>query len=144
MNASPFSRHASAKSRGSQDDRQGVAAVEMALVLPVLLIVLFGTINCSQLMFFRKSLLIAANQGLILSSYRDSTSGQVVDSVNSVLSSRRIANATITLTPSSIESAKSGDVINLQLRANYQGFGVGFFSEGADLPVTVSLSIMRE
>ncbi len=144
MNVSPLLRTASVKTNRSINDRRGVAAVEMALVLPVLLIVVFGTINASQLMHFRKSIVLAASEGIRRASERDSTSADVESLVSAVLSSRRVSNPTITLTPATIESAQPGDVIELQIQADFVGFSFGKSGLGPSVPVTVSTSILRE
>lgn len=139
MKASVFPRTAQ-----QTKHREGVAAVEMALVLPVLLIVLFGTINCSQMMHFRKSLVLAANEGIRLASQRETTSQDVLGRTNSVLSSRRVTNPDVTLVPANIETAAAGDVIELRITANFSGFGLGTFGFGSSVPVTVTTAILRE
>lgn len=125
-------------------NRQGVAAVEMALILPVLLIVLFGTINCSELMHFRKSMVVAASDGIRLASQRESTSAEALARTNAVLASRRVSNPTITLQPANVELAAPGDVIQMQITADFGGFGLASLGWDSSFPVTVSTSILRE
>lgn len=116
----------------------------MALILPVLLIVLFGTINCSELMHFRKSMVVAASDGIRLASQRESTSAEALARTNAVLASRRVSNPTITLQPANVELAAPGDVIQMQITADFGGFGLASLGWDSSFPVTVSTSILRE
>ena len=124
--------------------KRGVAAVETALVLPVLLLVMFGTMNASQLMYFRKSLVVAADEGVRLASQRDSTSADIQSRINAVLTSRRVTNSTVTLVPDTFENSKPGDMIQVQIQANFTGMGFGLLGQNAQLPVTVTSVILRE
>lgn len=128
----------------SAKERRGVAAVETALVFPMLLLVVFGTITASQFIYFRKSMVAAASEGVRLASQRDSTSQAVNDRVNAILASRRISNATVTLTPSTIELLTPGSRVDLSVQAKFQGFGIGPLGKGVSYPVNVTLSILRE
>jgi Flp pilus assembly protein TadG len=128
----------------SAKERRGVAAVETALVFPMLLLVVFGTITTSQLIYFRKSMVVASSEGLRLASQRDSTSQAVSDRVSAILTSQRISNATVTLTPSTIELLSPGSRVDLSVKASFQGFGIGPFGKGVSYPVNVTLSILRE
>jgi Flp pilus assembly protein TadG len=144
MNVSSTNRPELSRARRRRKPRQGAAAVELALVLPTLFVVVLGTVTASQLMYFRKSLVVAASDGVRLASQRGMTTEDVESRVGAVLASRRIPDATITLTPEFIEQAAPGDVIELQVEASFEGFGRGFASWGASVPVTVSSSILRE
>jgi Flp pilus assembly protein TadG len=110
----------------------------------MLLLVVFGTITASQFIYFRKSMVAAASEGLRLASERDSTSQEVSDRVNAILGSRRINNATVTLTPSAIELLTPGSRVDLSVQAGFQGFGIGPLGKGVSYPVNVTFSILRE
>ena len=105
---------------------------------------MFGTMNASQLMYFRKSLVVAADEGVRLASQRDSTSADIQSRINAVLTSRRVTNSTVTLVPDTFENSKPGDMIQVQIQANFTGMGFGLLGQNAQLPVTVTSVILRE
>ncbi len=84
--------------------RQGVAAVELAFVLPVLLVLVFGTIEICQRIFLRQSLVIAAYEGARLAARRNTTNTQVIDRCNTILDQRNVRGGSVTVTPSNILS----------------------------------------
>ncbi|WP_052301458.1 TadE/TadG family type IV pilus assembly protein [Planctopirus limnophila] len=107
-----------------QPARRGAAAVEMALVLPVLILVVFGTIAVSQIIHFRKGVVAATAEGIRIASRRDVSSTEVTTLVRQILTGRRISQATITITPTEISNLRPGELIEIQVRANYTALGV--------------------
>ncbi len=97
--------------------RFGVAAVELAVVLPVLLILIFGTIEICQRIFVRQSLVIAAYEGARLGARRNSTNAQVIARCNTILAQRRVAGAAVTVTPTNILEASTADEIQVSITA---------------------------
>lgn len=126
------------------DPRNGVAAVEMAMVLPVLLLVMFGTLNWSQLIFFRKSLVGATQEGMRLACQRTATEADVEARIRAILASRRINDCTVSITPSSFSNLKPGDRIDLAVTANFTGLGFGVLGSSSQIPVTVNTSVLHE
>lgn len=125
-------------------NRNGVAAVEMAVVLPVLLLVLFGTTNLSQFIFFRKSLVGATQEGMRLASQRTSTVADVEARVRAVLQSRRIQECTVSITPASFDKMKPGNRVDIVVTASFTGFGLGVLGSSSQIPVNVETSVLRE
>jgi len=128
-----------------RSQRKGVAAVEMALVLPVLLIIALGTISVGQLIYFRKSMVTAAAEGARLATQRTTTSGDVTQRIAAVLESRRIENAAITINDgAAIETLPPGSLIEIDVDADYDAIGIDVFGLQVAVPVTVSATILRE
>ena len=62
---SPRNHHRPTKSVGGDaPSRSGVAAVEFAVCLPVLVVLILGSIECCSMIFLRQSLAIVAYEGL--------------------------------------------------------------------------------
>lgn len=127
-----------------RSNRKGVAAVEVAVLLPLLLIVVFGTLATSQLIYHRKSMVVAAHEGIRLASQRSVTSAEVLARVNAILASRRIDNAVITLTPTEIDQAIPGELIELRVQADYNAFGATSYGSLMITGVNVNAAILRE
>jgi Flp pilus assembly protein TadG len=83
---------------------RGSAAVEFAILLPLLVLLLFGIIEFSIAYNHAQGLHAAAREGARVASLPQTTQAAVVDRVKSslqgVLNSTDIQNATITVTPS--------------------------------------------
>jgi Flp pilus assembly protein TadG len=82
---------------------RGAAAVEFAILLPVLILLLFGIIEFSIAYNHAQGLHAAAREGARVASLPQTTQAAVIDRVKSslqgVLNSTDIQNATITVTP---------------------------------------------
>jgi Flp pilus assembly protein TadG len=96
------------KSRTSWASRRrserGAAAVEFAILLPVLILILFGIIEFSIAYNHEQGLHAAAREGARVAALPQTTQATVIDRVRSalqgVMDSTDIQNATITVTPS--------------------------------------------
>lgn len=125
--------------------RRGVAAVEMALILPILLLVVFGMIQATQVIEFRKQLVAASWEGIRLASQRTATDADVRARVQSVLSSRNVTGSTVTITPSGLTTATApGTLITVQVSAPFSG--MSFVRLGVTNPTTITVTgaILRE
>ncbi len=76
----------------SKIDRQGIAATEFALILPILLILTFGTIEICSAYFIKQTCLIAAHEGARTAITQTATTLDVQNQVNETLTQRGIAS----------------------------------------------------
>ena len=124
--------------------RRGAAVVEMALVLPVLVLLILGTYTTGRLLYFRKSMVVAVGEGLRVATQRQSTSQDVLEHVQSVLALHGIEGATVDLVPLLIEDTLPGDRIDLSVAADFSAVGTTVSLDLTTLPVEVEGSILRE
>jgi Flp pilus assembly protein TadG len=96
--------------------RKGIATVEFAVILPILLTLVLGSIEVCQRLFIRQSATIAAYEGIRLAARKTSTPAEVIARCNQLLSDRRITGAQINLTPSDFEGLITGSEIKLELK----------------------------
>ncbi len=85
------------------------------MVLPVLLITVFGTIEVCQRIFLRQSAVIAAYEGARLCARGIATNEKVKERCNALLNNRGIKNSTVAVTPSDILTAKSGTELRIRV-----------------------------
>lgn len=88
------------RSRCVLANRNGAAVVELAVTLPVLLMVTFGTLEVCNRLFLRQTAAVAAYEGARLAARRTITQDQVQTRCMSLLQGRRIVNGQVAITPS--------------------------------------------
>lgn len=79
-------------------NRSGAAAVELAISLPVLVMLLFGTIETCTMIFLQQSLEIAAYEGARVAILPKVQASDVEATVNQILSARRVNSARVGVT----------------------------------------------
>lgn len=87
---------------GVRGVRRGAALVELAIVLPVLLLLIFGIVEFGQIMFIRHTLINAAKEGAMRATLPGATPEVVTARVRQVLDNGGLTgyDVTVTFTPS--------------------------------------------
>lgn len=80
-------------------NRKGMAAVEFAVCLPVLVLIIMASIELTNFIYLKQSLTAAAYEGVREAVRRDATSSSVSSVAQSVLGARRINGATVRVMP---------------------------------------------
>ena len=75
----------------SSPKRRAVAVTEMAICLPLIALVIFGSIESCNVIFLKQTLVEAAYQGALAGSRPEATEADILQEVNSVLTAREIA-----------------------------------------------------
>ena len=83
----------------SLSKQKGAAVVELALTLPVLLMVTFGTLEVCNRMFLRQTAAVAAYEGARLAARRTVSQAQVEARCLSLLQGRRIVGGQVVISP---------------------------------------------
>lgn len=100
--------------------RRGVAAVEMAIVLPVLLLILIGMIESSRMLMVSQVLTNAAREGCRMGVINGRTTADVEARVNQILADARINGATIVTTPGAVQTTSLGDPVTVTITVDFQ------------------------
>ncbi|MEQ8847324.1 TadE family protein [Botrimarina sp.] len=98
-------------------DRRGVETVELALSLPILVTILFGTLECCELLFTKQSIAVAAYESGRVAARRDATTEAVTNRFNQIVAARRLVGATMTLTPGDLSALSIGEEIRIDVTA---------------------------
>jgi len=110
--------------------RRGAALVEFAVTLPLLVLILFATIEACSMVYLQQSLKIAAYEGVRVALVPGSQTSNVQRAVNQTLSERRINGASVSITPTDYAEASPGQYVRVTATAPAQGnslVGAWFF-----------------
>lgn len=113
--------------------RRGVAVVELALTLPVLVMFVLGSIEICNMIFLRQALVTTSYEAARISIRDDATTAEATVRAQEVLSARGIASATIVFNPSDIEGLARGTPLSVTVSAPANEFSV---VSVLDLPTT--------
>jgi Flp pilus assembly protein TadG len=91
--------------------------VEIAVTLPVFVLILFATIETTTMIFLQQSLEISAYQGARIALIPSANSTNVTAAVNQVLTSRDVNSASVTVVPSDSAAQPYGTNITVRVSA---------------------------
>lgn len=94
----------------TKPQRRGVAGVEFAIVLPVLIVLTLGTLDLCSLMFLKETVVLAAYEGAREGVNRGQTDADCVSRVVELLDERGVVHggaAAVNITGASFDSAET-------------------------------------
>lgn len=106
--------------------RQGVSAVELALILPLLMLLVFGAVQSCNTIHLKQAMVTAAFEGSRVVSRDSATREDVINRCSAILQARNVTNFTITLTPNRpLDEIANGDTVSIRIDAPTAGNVVG-------------------
>ncbi len=109
----------SARHRQSSDDiRHGVAVVEVAICLPVMLLVTLLFIEFTNLIFLQQSLKVASYEGIRVAAKQGTDLANVTDICSSVLDGREVVSYEVSVEPEDFTTVERGTLITVTIEAN--------------------------
>ncbi|MGB7329472.1 MAG: TadE/TadG family type IV pilus assembly protein [Rubripirellula sp.] len=115
--SSRFATARNRRHRSAGQQRRGVAAVEFAVCLPVLVLLVFGSIEASSFIFLKQSLNVAAYEAIRESARVSSGNVQGTDRAVNILQSRNVNDFTIGYPKGDSAAANRGDEIVVEVSA---------------------------
>ncbi len=103
----------------SRNQRRGAAIVELAVCLPILMILILGSIEATSAIFLRQALTTSAYEGIREAIRTSSTTAEATARAQTVLTSRQVRGSTIRFTPAITESAARGSNIVIEISAPF-------------------------
>src|SRR3954454_24030456 len=88
--------------------RPGVAAAELAVCLPIVVLLVVATVESCSALFLKQSLTVAAYEGVRKAIDKGATAATVQTVCNQVLTDRRVQGSAVTVNPTAISSLKPG------------------------------------
>jgi len=100
-------------SKNSKRFRRGVATVEFAVCLPIIVLVVFGSIEAASMLFLRQAMIQTAYEGAKVAILHDGTNAEANAATESVIRGRNLRDVTITYDPLDVSDARPGDVVRV-------------------------------
>lgn len=124
--------------------RQGGAAVELVVCLPVIVLLILGALEACGAIFLRQSLTVAAYEGARAALLPNATSASATTRSQQVIDDRRVIGATIATDPSDITTAVPGEYVTVTVTApsDQNALFIGRFFRGRTL--TGRAEMMKE
>lgn len=97
--------------------RRGAAAVEFAVCLPVVLLVVFGSIQAASMLFLRQATIQAAYEGVRVAVVGTGTDDRVREAAQAVLDGRQLTGVTIDIQPGNVDTLEPGTIIEVTVSA---------------------------
>ena len=123
--------------------REGAAIVEFAVCLPLIVLIVLGTIEAGSLLFLKQTLVQAAYEGAKVA-IASGDSEQVEAVVDAVADSRNLTDVSIQFTPSDLASVPAGETVTITISAPGDANSLVSFGPFANLTVQASASMVRE
>jgi Flp pilus assembly protein TadG len=96
---------------------RGVAATELAVCLPIVVLLVIATIEACSAVFLKQSLTVAAYEGVRTALVPLATSATVETTCNQILTDRRIQGAKVTVSAADISALNPGDYVDVTITA---------------------------
>jgi Flp pilus assembly protein TadG len=97
--------------------KRGVAATELAVCLPVIVLIVMATIESCSAMFLKQSLTVAAYEGVRTAIATGGTAATVQTICGDILKDRRVQGSQVKVNPADIASLKPGDLVSVTVSA---------------------------
>jgi Flp pilus assembly protein TadG len=124
--------------------RHGVAATELAVCMPVIVLIVLATIEACAMIFLQQSLSVAAYEGARVSLAPGAQASNVEAQCQLILDDRDVRGAQINVSPGDIPGAAAGTWINVETSAPFaQNSLVGGWLFG-NRTLTASVQMVKE
>lgn len=97
--------------------RRGVATVEFAVCLPVIVLVVLGSIEAASMLFLRQAMIQSAYEGAKVAILRDADNTAAIAAAEAVIQGRQLDGVSISFDPPNVAAAVPGDTIRVTASA---------------------------
>lgn len=102
-------------SSGRRSSRLGAATVELAICLPIIILVVFGSIESANAIFLKTTLTQASYEAARTITSTGGTMAAALARGEEVLASRNVSGATITFTPNVTANTPTGTLVTVEV-----------------------------
>ena len=124
--------------------RGGIATVEIAVMLPLLLVLTFGSIEAANAIFLKQTVTIAAYEATKIAAKNGGTTQMAETRCSEFLASRGITSYTFTTTPGNVtQQTERGTQISVQLSVSASASAAGPWRFYNDTTISKTVTMVR-
>ena len=112
------------RARPARAIRRGAAAVEFAICLPVMVLLVLSLIETCTMAFLKQSLTVAAYEGAHTALLPEATAADVRANCEQILQDRRVKSGTVEVTPRDLPRLPEGQYFEVRVSAPSDANGV--------------------
>lgn len=126
--------------------RRGLALIELAIVLPLLLAITFGVMEYGWMFLKANQIANAARQGARVGARPNATAATITTAVNNAMTAGSMPTSayTITITPANPSTLLSGQQLTVRVRATYANIDLGLPLIPVPTNLTSQVTMARE
>ena len=124
--------------------RLGAATVELAVCLPLIVLVTFGGMEGASLIFTKQALVASAYEGVKVAVAQDATTAEVLAATQSVLDGRTLNGTTVEISPSNFSNLDRGEFVTVTVSCPGDANSVFPFGPFQGRTVSVSSVMVKE
>jgi len=123
--------------------RRGVAATELAVCLPIVVLLVLGTIEACSMIFLKQSLSVAAYEGVRTAIVPGATKADVETACQQILADRNVTGGQVTIKPKNFDKLAPGEFVDVTVSApcNNNSVVPNTFYRGRVLSASASMMI---
>jgi hypothetical protein len=103
--------------RCGEKKRRGAAVAELAICLPLFMLLVMASIEACSMIFLDHGLTITSYEGVRVAINFDGTNSDVTARCNQIITQRQIADATVTTNPADVANVQRGDPVAITVSA---------------------------
>jgi Flp pilus assembly protein TadG len=132
--------------RMASRDRRGNAIIEAALVLPILLLLAFGTVEFGHYFYVRNNLQGAAREGARAAILASAANADVTSAVANAMSVYGLQSSgyTITISPSNVNGLAEGTAVSVTVQCTWGTVGIRPFQLMSANKSLIGRAVMRK
>ncbi len=101
------------KNRIPRRRRRAAATVEFAVCLPVVILIVFGSIEAASMLFLRQATIQASYEAAKVAILLEGDNATATDAAIAVTNGRKLNGVVVTFEPSDVSAAAPGDIIRV-------------------------------
>ncbi len=105
------------KTRWRNRKRRGAATIEFAVCLPVIFLVVMGSIESASMLFLRQAMVQSAYESAKVAVKTDSDNQAAIEAAEAVGRGRKIDNLTVEFNPADVRNVPAGEKITVTVSA---------------------------
>ncbi len=133
---------ASGQHRTGNERRGGAAVVELAVCLPVFMLIVLASMEACSMVFLRQAITAAAYEGARTGARHSGTTADTRTRCTQILTVRNVRGTQITLNPATIETLARGTPfrVTVTARCDANAIGPAPFFRGRTLSASVTMA----